>query len=183
MEKETIGCMKEASQSRHLSSYRISNFGATIWVFKFNGFLLPVAGVTRFPTFLKQKQTFAINTSNFLISFSILLDLPPPTTLFSFFQVHFLLNLSTLSNSKSANIKRSLWKMQKLVSENILMTLWKKKLAWFYLFTLWAPSVSHYMKRNGGLSALFHSCGFGYRQRVLKRFPDPSYFCSEDGVV
>ena len=55
MEKETIGCMKDASQSRHLSPYLISNFGATKGVFKFNGFLFPADGVTRFPAFLKQK--------------------------------------------------------------------------------------------------------------------------------
>ena len=37
--------------------------------------------------------------------------------------------------------------------------------------------------RDGGLSALCHSCRFACQQRVLKTFPGPGYLCSEDGVV
>ena len=37
--------------------------------------------------------------------------------------------------------------------------------------------------RDGGLSTLRHSCGFGYQQRVLKTFRSPGYLFSEDGVV
>ena len=37
--------------------------------------------------------------------------------------------------------------------------------------------------RAGGLSTLCHSCGFACQQRVLKTFPGPRYFHTEDGVV
>ena len=36
---------------------------------------------------------------------------------------------------------------------------------------------------DGGLSTLYHSCGFACPQRVLKTFPGPGYLCTEDGVV
>ena len=39
------------------------------------------------------------------------------------------------------------------------------------------------IERDGGLSALCHSCGFAYQQRVLKSFPGSSYNRLEDGVV
>ena len=38
-------------------------------------------------------------------------------------------------------------------------------------------------RRDGGYSALCHSCWFDCRQRVLKTFPDSGYLCSDDGVV
>ena len=37
--------------------------------------------------------------------------------------------------------------------------------------------------RDGGLSALCHSCGFACQQRVLKTFLGPNYLCSNDVVV
>ena len=37
--------------------------------------------------------------------------------------------------------------------------------------------------RDGGLSSLCNSCGFACQQRMLKTFPGPGYFQSEDGVV
>ena len=37
--------------------------------------------------------------------------------------------------------------------------------------------------RDGGLSTLYHSCGFACQQRVLKTFPGPGYLRSEDEVV
>ena len=37
--------------------------------------------------------------------------------------------------------------------------------------------------RDGGLTALRHSCGFACQQRVLKMFPGPGDLRSEDGVV
>ena len=37
--------------------------------------------------------------------------------------------------------------------------------------------------RDGGLSTLYHSCGFACQQRVLKTFPDSGYLRSENGVV
>ena len=37
--------------------------------------------------------------------------------------------------------------------------------------------------RDGGLSALCHSCGFACQQSVLKKFPGSSYLHSEDEVV
>ena len=37
--------------------------------------------------------------------------------------------------------------------------------------------------RDDGLSTLCHSCGFDYQQRVLKTFPGPGYFNSDDEVV
>ena len=37
--------------------------------------------------------------------------------------------------------------------------------------------------RDGGLSALCHSCGFACQQRMLKTFPGSGYLHSEDGVV
>ena len=37
--------------------------------------------------------------------------------------------------------------------------------------------------RDGGLSALCHSCGFNCQQRVLKTFPVPDFPQSEDKVV
>ena len=36
---------------------------------------------------------------------------------------------------------------------------------------------------DGGLSTLYHSCGFACQQRVLKTFPDPGYLHSEGRVV
>ena len=37
--------------------------------------------------------------------------------------------------------------------------------------------------RDGGLSTLYHSCGFACQQRVLKTFPGPGYLHSDAGVV
>ena len=37
--------------------------------------------------------------------------------------------------------------------------------------------------RNGGLSTLYHGCGFACQQGVLKTFPGPGYLHSEDGIV
>ena len=37
--------------------------------------------------------------------------------------------------------------------------------------------------RDGGLSTLYHSCGYACQQRVLKTFPGPGYLHSEDGGV
>ena len=39
------------------------------------------------------------------------------------------------------------------------------------------------IERDGGLSALYHSCGFDCQQRVLKTFLVPDYLRSKDGVV
>ena len=45
------------------------------------------------------------------------------------------------------------------------------------------PLILGLIGRDGGLSALCHSCGFAFQQKVLKTFPEPGYICSEDGVV
>ena len=37
--------------------------------------------------------------------------------------------------------------------------------------------------RDGGSSTLYHSYGFACHQRVIKTFPGPGYFHSEDGVI
>ena len=37
--------------------------------------------------------------------------------------------------------------------------------------------------RDGGLSALFRTCGFACQQMMLKMVPSPGYLHSEDGVV
>ena len=39
------------------------------------------------------------------------------------------------------------------------------------------------IERDGGLSALCHSCGFDCHQRVLKTFLGPDYLRSKNGVV
>ena len=36
--------------------------------------------------------------------------------------------------------------------------------------------------RDGGFSTLCHSCGFACQQRVLKTFPGPGYFRSNDRI-
>ena len=45
------------------------------------------------------------------------------------------------------------------------------------------PLILRLMRRDVGLSTLFHSCGFACQQRVLKTFPGPGYLHSEDGIV
>ena len=38
-------------------------------------------------------------------------------------------------------------------------------------------------EKAGGLSTLCYNIGFDCQYRVLRKFPGPSYLCSEDGVV
>ena len=45
------------------------------------------------------------------------------------------------------------------------------------------PLTLRLIGRDGDLSTLCHSCGFAFQRRVLKTFPGPGYFNSEDGVV
>ena len=39
------------------------------------------------------------------------------------------------------------------------------------------------IRRDGGLSNLYHICRFDYQQRVLKAIPGPGCLCSDDGIV
>ena len=39
------------------------------------------------------------------------------------------------------------------------------------------------IKRDGGFSTIYYSCGFAFQQGILKTFPEPGYYCSEDGVA
>ena len=56
---------------------------------------------------------------------------------------------------------------------------------WLIISSCYGSSTVHLggRGRDGGLSTLYHSCGFACQQRVLTTFPGPGYLHIEDGVV
>ena len=70
----------------------------------------------------------------------------------------------------------------------IIYVSFKKRLKWLFIYINSSsygsiPLTSVLLGRNSVLSTLCQSCGFNYRQQLLKVFPGPGCFHSKDGVV